>query len=148
MMELSEESAWFLFATMLGTELQKSKAELDSWRSMVKKVSEEKEMVEEKFSEMQQQSRSTLEQASALRSLGEENERVMELENARRALMQVTNRTLESKSLRAQISTVVKENERLARELDDAAATAKRLQLQCNTQEVELEIWRERKEKK
>lgn len=141
---LPRETLWFLFALLKAEECSSVQNELHEWQQLVKKLGQDKEIAEEKFQETLMNSTAEKFHTEQSMSLEAETERLRELEAARRALMQIRNRTVESEALRKQISVMVQENERLSSALQKAEELredAERKAMEC---EIEMEIWRER----
>ena len=122
--------------------------ELAQWQQVVRKLGQDKEIAEEKFQETLQNSTAERFHTADNQSLEAENERLNELESARRALMQIRNRTMESEALRKQISVMVKENERLAAELDESKTAREKAEESALQSQIALEIYMEREDHK
>jgi hypothetical protein len=124
-------------------EAMEAKRELAHLQRMVKQISEEKEIAEERVLE-RKYSGGAAGAAGSGSSVEEETQRLREMEDARRALIQIRNRTLEAEAMRDQVRLVVKENERLRFDLDE---TRKKLDAEVRRRteaEIEMEIWKER----
>ncbi len=122
-------------------EALEAKRELAHLQRMVKQISEEKEIAEERVLERNYSGGAAAGNGS---SMEEEKQRMREMEDARRALIQIRNRTIEAETMRDQVVVVVKENERLRTELDEVRQKLEAEVRRRTEAEIEMEIWKER----
>lgn len=140
----SREALWALLAAMKARESKQASSKLQQLEKTVQKLGEDKEIAEERMQETLRMTESDAAILAESGSLEDERRRVQEIEQARRAVDQARNRTLEAQKVREQISIIVRENDRLRAELTEKRKEAEILEKDRELIKIEMEVWKER----
>lgn len=122
-----------------------AKAEAARAALEVRELKEDKELVEERLETMRANSgEGSAASAEGYRALDDEERRLREKEEARRANESLRLRTQEAEVVRSQVTLAVQEANQLRADLVAARASEASAVKRATEAEIEMEIWRER----